>query len=253
MTGLILHNYFRSSTSTRLRAALNLKGVTYDYISHHLRKGEHRSPDYLAINPQGLVPAVVLPDGHVLTQSLAIIEYLDETVPEPPLLPETAVDRARVRALAYAIACEVHPSTICGSWPTSSRTSVPMTKRRWPGSGIGSMRLSSRSKRCWRKTREPVVSVTAISRGLLMCASMRRCSTIAASTSTWRPIQRSFVFLRRARRCHNSCGLRPKASPMRNDAGGRFRFMMQGVSVLASSGRRHHIAPVATSAWSTKP
>ena len=109
MTRLILHNYFRSSTSTRLRAALNLKGMTYDYISHHLRKGEHRSPDYLAINPQGLVPAVVLPDGHVLTQSLAIIEYLDETVPEPPLLPETAVDRARVRALAYAIACEVHP------------------------------------------------------------------------------------------------------------------------------------------------
>src|SRR5688572_8400073 len=109
MTRLILHNYFRSSTSTRLRAALNLKGVTYDYISHHLRKGEHRSPDYLAVNPQGLVPAVVLPDGHVLTQSLAIIEYLDETVPEPPLLPRTPVDRARVRALAYAIACEVHP------------------------------------------------------------------------------------------------------------------------------------------------
>jgi len=109
MTRLILHNYFRSSTSTRLRAALNLKGMTYDYVSHHLKKGEHRSPGYLAINPQGLVPAVVLPDGHVLTQSLAIIEYLDETVPEPPLLPETAVDRARVRALAYAIACEVHP------------------------------------------------------------------------------------------------------------------------------------------------
>jgi maleylpyruvate isomerase len=109
MTGLILHNYFRSSTSTRLRAALNLKGVTYDYVSHHLRKGEHRSADYLAINPQGLVPAVVLPDGHILTQSLAIIEYLDETVPEPPFLPQAAVDRARVRALAYAIACEVHP------------------------------------------------------------------------------------------------------------------------------------------------
>ncbi len=109
MTGLVLHNYFRSSTSTRLRAALNLKGLAYDYVAHHLRKGEHRSADYLALNPQGLVPALVLEDGTVLTQSLAIIEYVDETVPEPPLLPATAVDRARVRALAYAIACEVHP------------------------------------------------------------------------------------------------------------------------------------------------
>jgi maleylpyruvate isomerase len=109
MTGLVLHNYFRSSTSIRLRAALNLKGLTYEYVAHHLRKGEHRSADYLALNPQGLVPSLVLDDGTVLTQSLAIIEYIDETFPEPPLLPEKAVDRARVRALAYAIACEVHP------------------------------------------------------------------------------------------------------------------------------------------------
>lgn len=109
MTSLVLHNYFRSSTSTRLRAALNLKGLSYDYVAHHLRKGEHRSADYLALNPQGLVPAIVLADGTVLTQSLAIIEYIEETVPEPPLLPRNAVDRARVRALAYAIACEVHP------------------------------------------------------------------------------------------------------------------------------------------------
>lgn len=109
MSSLVLHNYFRSSTSTRLRVALNLKGLSYDYVAHHLRKGEQRGADYLALNPQGLVPALVLGDGTVLTQSLAIIEYLDETVPEPPLLPASAVDRARVRALAYAIACEVHP------------------------------------------------------------------------------------------------------------------------------------------------
>ena len=109
MTGLILHNYFRSSTSTRLRAALNLKGMTYDYVSHHLRKGEHRSPDYLAINPQGLVPSVVLPDGHVLTQSLAIIEYLDECHPDTPLLPADVLGRARVRTIALDIACEIHP------------------------------------------------------------------------------------------------------------------------------------------------
>jgi maleylpyruvate isomerase len=109
MSSLVLHNYFRSSTSTRLRVALNLKGLSYDYVAHHLRKGEQRSADYLALNPQGLVPALVLEDGTVLIQSLAIIEYLDETVPEPPLLPAAAIDRARVRALAYAIACEVHP------------------------------------------------------------------------------------------------------------------------------------------------
>jgi maleylpyruvate isomerase len=109
MSNLVLHNYFRSSTSIRLRAALNLKGLTYDYVAHHLRKGEQRTPDYLTVNPQGLVPALVLQDGIVLTQSLAIVEYLDETYPEPPLLPPAPVDRARVRALAYAIACEIHP------------------------------------------------------------------------------------------------------------------------------------------------
>jgi maleylpyruvate isomerase len=109
MSNLILHNYFRSSTSTRLRAALNLKGLSYEYVAHHLRKGEQRAPSYLTVNPQGLVPALVLGDGRVLTQSLAIIEYLDETHPQPPLLPSDPVDRARVRALAYAIACEIHP------------------------------------------------------------------------------------------------------------------------------------------------
>jgi maleylpyruvate isomerase len=109
MSGLVLHNYFRSSTSVRLRAALNLKGLAYDYVAHHLRKGEHRAPGFLAVNPQGLVPALVTEDGSTLIQSLAIIEYLDETHAEPPLLPGDPVDRARVRALAYAIACEIHP------------------------------------------------------------------------------------------------------------------------------------------------
>jgi maleylpyruvate isomerase len=109
MSGLVLHNYFRSSTSVRLRAALNLKGLAYDYVAHHLRKGEHRAPGFLAVNPQGLVPALVLEDGSTLVQSLAIIEYLDETHPEPSLLPRDPLDRARVRALAYAIACEIHP------------------------------------------------------------------------------------------------------------------------------------------------
>jgi maleylpyruvate isomerase len=109
MTGLVLHDYFRSSTSIRLRAALNLKGLSYDQIAHNLRKGEHRDAAYLAINPQGLVPALVLQDGAILTQSLAIIEYLDEVYPSPSLLPKSSLDRARVRALANAVALDIHP------------------------------------------------------------------------------------------------------------------------------------------------
>ncbi|WP_205525213.1 glutathione S-transferase N-terminal domain-containing protein [Novosphingobium sp. THN1] len=81
---LRLHNFFRSSTSTRLRVALNLKGLEYDYVAYVLRKNQHRSPEYLALNPAGLVPALELEDGTVLTQSLAIIEWLDETYPDPP-------------------------------------------------------------------------------------------------------------------------------------------------------------------------
>lgn len=109
MSGLVLHNYFRSSAAIRLRAALNLKGLDYSYVAYHLRKGENRSQAYLAINPQGLVPALELDDGTVLTQSLAIAEYLDEIRPTPPLLPRGPLERARVRALACAIACEIHP------------------------------------------------------------------------------------------------------------------------------------------------
>lgn len=104
-----LHNFFRSSTSTRLRAALNLKGLDYEYVAYALRKGENRTAAYLGINPAGLVPALELDDGTVLTQSLAIIEWLDETYPNPPLLPTDAAGRARVRSLAYMIACEIHP------------------------------------------------------------------------------------------------------------------------------------------------
>ena len=106
---LRLHNFFRSSTSTRLRAALNLKGLDYEYVAYALRKGENRTAAYLGLNPAGLVPALELDDGTVLTQSLAIIEWLDETHPNPPLLPTDAAGRARVRSLAYMIACEIHP------------------------------------------------------------------------------------------------------------------------------------------------
>ncbi|MGQ3215325.1 maleylacetoacetate isomerase [Shinella sp.] len=103
-----LHGYYRSSASFRVRIALNLKGAAYTTIPHHLRRGEQNQPDYRRINPQGLVPALEI-DGKTFTQSLAIIEYLDETRPEPPLLPGDAAGRARVRALAQIIACDVHP------------------------------------------------------------------------------------------------------------------------------------------------
>ncbi|MBZ9997945.1 maleylacetoacetate isomerase [Mesorhizobium sp. BH1-1-4] len=109
MSDLVLHNYFRSSTSYRVRIALEMKGLSYDYVPHHLRHGEHLEAAYLAVNPQGLVPALVLDDGTLLTQSLAIIEYLDEIRPAPPLLPGDALGRARVRMLAQIIACDIHP------------------------------------------------------------------------------------------------------------------------------------------------
>jgi maleylpyruvate isomerase len=104
-----LHGYFRSSAAFRVRIALNLKGVRVEHRSHHLRKGEQHAADYLKLNPQGLVPALELDCGGVLTQSLAIIEWLDETHPQPPLLPADPLARGRVRAFAYAISCDIHP------------------------------------------------------------------------------------------------------------------------------------------------
>jgi maleylpyruvate isomerase len=104
-----LHGYFRSSASYRVRIALNLKGLSAAHLPHHLRKGEQCAPAYLAINPQGLVPTLENDGGAVLTQSLAIIEWLDETHPEPPLLPTDPLQRAKVRAFAMALACDTHP------------------------------------------------------------------------------------------------------------------------------------------------
>ncbi|HEX2633657.1 MAG TPA: maleylacetoacetate isomerase [Bradyrhizobium sp.] len=103
-----LHGYFRSSASYRVRIALNLKGLSAEHLPHHLRKGEQRDPAYLAINPQGLVPTLQ-DQGIIITQSLAIIEWLEETHPEPPLLPNDALRRAHVRAFAQVLACDTHP------------------------------------------------------------------------------------------------------------------------------------------------
>jgi maleylacetoacetate isomerase len=104
-----LYTYFRSSAAFRVRIALNLKRIAYEPVLVHLAKGEHRKPDYARINPQGLVPTLELDDGKRLAQSLAIIEWLDERYPTPRLVPSDAFERARVRSIAYLIACEIHP------------------------------------------------------------------------------------------------------------------------------------------------
>ena len=106
---MILHGYWRSSAAWRVRIVLALKGLTVDQVPHHLRHGGQRAPDYLALNPQGLVPALVTDDGQVLTQSLAICEYLDEIAPEPSILPGDAAMRARIRAAALVVAADTHP------------------------------------------------------------------------------------------------------------------------------------------------
>jgi len=103
-----LHTYFRSSAAFRVRIALNLKGLAYEAAFVHLAKGEHRTAAYGAVNPQALVPTLE-DGGQLLTQSLAIIEYLEETRPQVPLLPKDPAGRARVRSLALLIACEIHP------------------------------------------------------------------------------------------------------------------------------------------------
>ncbi len=103
-----LYTYFRSSASFRVRIALNYKGLGYEPVSIDLPKGEHRADAYRAVNPQGLVPTLVDRD-HRIVQSLAILEYLEERYPEPPLLPSDPLDRAYVRALCGIVACEIHP------------------------------------------------------------------------------------------------------------------------------------------------
>ncbi|MET0496804.1 MAG: maleylacetoacetate isomerase [Steroidobacteraceae bacterium] len=103
-----LYTFFRSSAAYRVRIALNLKGLAYESIPKMLQKNEHRAPEYLALNPHGLVPALEVNQATV-GQSLAIIEYLDETHPQPPLLPPDPLGRAQVRSMAMAIACDIHP------------------------------------------------------------------------------------------------------------------------------------------------
>lgn len=108
---MILYDYFRSSASYRVRIALNMKGLAYEKRSVHLinNGGEQHHPDYVKLNPQELVPTLVTKEGFTISQSLAIIGYLDETYPPPPLLPASPASRAEVRSLALLVACDIHP------------------------------------------------------------------------------------------------------------------------------------------------
>jgi len=104
-----LYTYYRSGAAHRVRIALALKGISYQSVAIHLVRGEQLRPEYRAINPQARVPAFQLPSGEILLQSPAILEYLEETAPKPPLLPADPIARAKVRAVAAIIGCDIHP------------------------------------------------------------------------------------------------------------------------------------------------
>ncbi|HEY0340599.1 MAG TPA: maleylacetoacetate isomerase [Steroidobacteraceae bacterium] len=141
-----LYTYFRSSAAFRARIALNLKGIAYEpaYVDIRPPTVAHRTPEFLAINPQGLVPALVH-EGTTIAQSLAIIEYLDETYPDPPLLPRSPADRARVRAMALSVACDMHPlnnSRVLNYLRTPlalDEDTVNAWYRHWIGEGFGAL------------------------------------------------------------------------------------------------------------------
>lgn len=126
-----LHSYFRSGAAWRVRIGLHLKGIPFETVSHDLRTGAQRHPDYLARNPQGLIPALELDDGTILTQSLAILEWLDETHPTPPILPANPTQRAHVRAVALAIAADTHPIQNLGVLKRIEALTSADTARQW--------------------------------------------------------------------------------------------------------------------------
>jgi maleylpyruvate isomerase len=147
MTDLVLHGYWRSSAAYRVRIGLNLKGVAWTQVTHDLRTGAHRAPDYLALDPQGLVPTLVTPDG-VLTQSLAILEWLEERYPNPPLLPQAPGARAIVRSMALTIAADIHPvnnlrllNALRGDLKASEEQ-VLAWSRRWIAEGFAALEVS---------------------------------------------------------------------------------------------------------------
>jgi glutathione S-transferase len=168
-----LYNFFRSSASYRVRIAMALKGLSYDNVSINLGKGEQHQPSYGAVNPQEIVPTLEN-HGRLITQSLAICEYLDETHPNPPILPRDPAGRARVRALALAVACEIHPVVGKGQNYLASALN---------GFVISLRRASKRSRRCSLTQRRRAASATAIRRQSRTLSWCRRSTTHSAPAS----------------------------------------------------------------------
>jgi maleylacetoacetate isomerase len=180
---LRLYSYWRSSAAYRVRIGLNLKGLRYETVPVHLVRdgGEQHGAEFRAINPQGLVP--VLQHGNrTLRQSLAILEYLDETWPAPMLLPSPARDRQRVRALAQLVACDIHPLNNLRVLQFFERTwNVHRRPSATTGCGTGSSRASRRWRRCWPTTRPPAPSARANCPRWPTAAWCRSSTTRAAS------------------------------------------------------------------------
>jgi len=155
-----LYTYFRSGAAFRVRIALNLKGIDYEPVFVHLAKGEHRAPEYARVNPQALVPTLVLDDGTRLNQSLAIIEYLDEKYPQTPLLPKEPLGKARVRSLSCLIASEIHPLNNLRVLQHLKRAlgqtqeQIDAWYRHWIADGLAKLEaeLSSKNKCCFGDT-----------------------------------------------------------------------------------------------------
>lgn len=147
---MILHDFWRSSAAYRVRIALNLKGLDYEAVAHSLPRSEQRTAHFLALNPQGMVPALQIGE-QVITQSLAIMEYLDELRRDPPLLPADPFARASVRAMALAIACDIHPLNnlrvlnYLRAEFAADETAVTVWIKRWIGEGFGALESQVRA------------------------------------------------------------------------------------------------------------